>query len=162
MVSTYNKDNHFIRLSQYQLAQWVDVQSQRFVNFFLISTTSTKYQLLGVADLLAENYEVVMQNNLPTRGQFTKQLVITEVNGLGIENHLLGFTLFSYGICIYIQVFCCFFCMSICATVGRSDFALVMFLDYKSIQKIIIYAKYYGKIFSGTGVNHLSFMQNLS
>ena len=135
LVSAYNKDNHFIRLSQYQLAQWVDVQSQRFVNFFLISTTSTKYQLLGVGDLLAENYEVVMQNNFPTRGQFSKQLVITEVNGLGIENHLLGFTLFSYGTYIDIQVFCCFSCMFISAIVGKSDFAPIMFLDIKVFQK---------------------------
>ena len=49
LVSSYNKDNHFIRLNQYQLSQWVDVQSQRFVNYFLISATSTKYQLVGVA-----------------------------------------------------------------------------------------------------------------
>ena len=53
LVSSYNKNYHFLRLSQYQLSQWVDVQSQRFVNYFLISATSTKYELVGVADLLA-------------------------------------------------------------------------------------------------------------
>ena len=38
-----------------------------------------------------------MQNNFLTQGQFKKELVMSEVGGLGLTNHLLGFTFFSYG-----------------------------------------------------------------
>ena len=109
LVSAYNKDNHFLRLSQYQLSQWVDVQSQRFVNYFLIPATSTKYMLVGVAELKAANYQIVMQNNLPTNGQFIKELVISEVGALGLGNHLAGFALFSWGIFIlFLHVYLCY------------------------------------------------------
>ena len=43
LVSTYNKNYHFVRLDQYQISQWVDVQSQRFVNYFLVAATNVKY-----------------------------------------------------------------------------------------------------------------------
>ncbi len=101
LVSSFNQ-NHFIRLSQYQLSQWVDVQSTQFVNYFTIPATSTKYQLLGKASVTAGNYQVVMQNNYPTKGSFTKELLITEVGLLGTTNHILGFTAFAYGIKINI------------------------------------------------------------
>lgn len=43
LVSSFNKNYHFVRLNQYQLSQWVDVLSQQFVNYFTIAATSTKY-----------------------------------------------------------------------------------------------------------------------
>lgn len=71
LVSNFNK-NHFKRLSQYQLSQWIDVQSTRFINYFTISATGTKYELLGKASVTPGNYQVVMQNNYLTKGEFTK------------------------------------------------------------------------------------------
>lgn len=71
LVSSFNKE-HFIRLGQYQLSQWVDVQSTQFVNYFTVPATSTKYQLVGKATVTPGNYQVVMQNNYLTKGQFTK------------------------------------------------------------------------------------------
>lgn len=97
LVSSFNKDYHFIRLDQYQLSQWVDVQSQRFVNYFSVAMTGVKYELIGVVDIQAGNYQVVMQNNFLTQGAFSKKLLVTEVGGLGVANHLIGFSLFSYG-----------------------------------------------------------------
>ena len=91
-----------MRLDQYQLSQWVDVQSQRFVNYFTVPVTGVKYELIGVVDIQAGNYKVVMQNNFLTQGVFTKQLLITEVGGLGVANNIMGFSLFSYGTHIFI------------------------------------------------------------
>jgi len=91
-----------LRLDQYQLSQWVDVQSQRFVNYFTVPVTGVKYELIGVVDIQAGNYKVVMQNNFLTQGFFTKQLLITEVGGLGVANNIMGFSLFSYGTHIFI------------------------------------------------------------
>lgn len=96
LVSSFNKA-HFIRLGQYQLSQWVDVQSTQFINYFTVAATGTKYQLLGKASVTQGNYQVVMQNNYLTQGEFTKKLVITEVGLLGATNHVLGFTAFAYG-----------------------------------------------------------------
>lgn len=97
LISPFNKDYHFLRLDQYQLSQWVDVQSQRFVNYFTVAATSTKYELVGIVSVSAGDYQVVMQNNFPTKGQFSKSVLVTEVGALGITNHLVGFTLFAYG-----------------------------------------------------------------
>lgn len=79
------------------MAQWVDVLSYQFINYFTVAATSTKYQLIGSTAITAGNYQLVMQNNFPTQGQFTKSLVISEVGLLGITNHLVGFTLFACG-----------------------------------------------------------------
>jgi len=75
----------------------VDVQSQRFVNYFTIPTTSVKYELVGKASVTAGNYQIVVQNNHGSQGQLTKELIVTEVGLLGVTNQVLGFTLFSYG-----------------------------------------------------------------
>jgi hypothetical protein len=96
LVSSFSQA-HFTRLSQYQLSQWVDVQSSLFVNYFSVAATSTKYLLLGKSAVTPGNYQVVMQNNYATKGQFTKELVITEVGLLGATNHVLGFAVFAYG-----------------------------------------------------------------
>ena len=93
----FSHNYHFKRLDQYQMAQWVDVMSHQFVNYFTVAATSTKYALVGSAAITAGNYQVVMQNNLLTQGQFSKWLVISETGILGITNHLMGFTLFAWG-----------------------------------------------------------------
>jgi hypothetical protein len=77
LVSSFGKDYHFARLSQHQLAQWVDVQSQQFINYFTVPATNKKYQLVGKASVSAGNYQIVMQNNLLTQGEFTKQLLVS-------------------------------------------------------------------------------------
>jgi hypothetical protein len=97
LISSFNKNYHFLRLNQYQISQWVDVQSQRFVNYFSVAATSTKYELVGSLSVSTGNYQVVMQNNFPTQGKFSKEVVITEVGILGVTNHLMGFTMFAYG-----------------------------------------------------------------
>lgn len=79
------------------MSQWVDVLSSQFINYFTIPATSTKYELVGAANVTGGNYQVVMQNNFLTQGQFTKSLVISEVGMMGITNHLVGFTLFAGG-----------------------------------------------------------------
>lgn len=71
LISNFNK-NHFVRLDQYQLSQWIDVQSQQFVNYFTVPATGTKYQLIGKASVTAGNYQIIMQNNYLTKGTFTK------------------------------------------------------------------------------------------
>lgn len=101
LVSKFNK-GHFVRLGQYQLSQWIDVQSTQFVNYFTVPATGTKYQLLGKASVTQGNYQIVMQNNYLTQGEFTKKLLITEVGLLGSTNHVLGFTAFAYGKHAYI------------------------------------------------------------
>jgi hypothetical protein len=102
LVSSFNQD-HFNRLAQYQLSQWVDVESTRFVNYFTVAATGSKWLLAGKAAVSPGNYQVVMQNNYLTKGQFTKELVITEVGLLGATNHVLGFTVFAYGTPPFIQ-----------------------------------------------------------
>lgn len=97
LTSPFNKDNHFARLSQYQMSQWVDVLSYQFMNYFTIPATGTKYELIGSTAITAGNYQVVMRNNLLTQGQFSKWLVISEVGVLGLTNHLVGFSLFACG-----------------------------------------------------------------
>lgn len=120
LVSSFNQ-NHFTRLGQYQLSQWVDVQSTQFVNYFSIAATATKYQLVGKAAVTPGNYQVVMQNNYLTKGQFVKELLITEVGTLGTTNHVLGFAVFAYGICILIEGFSCYFCTCSCASSGGNE-----------------------------------------
>jgi len=71
LVSDFSK-NHFKRLNQYQLSQWIDVQSQQFINYFTVAATSTKYELVGKAAVTPGNYQIVMQNNYLTKGQFSK------------------------------------------------------------------------------------------
>ena len=79
------------------MSQWTDVLSYQFVNYFTISVTSTKYELVGSTTVAPGNYQVVMQNNFLTQGQFSKYLVISETGIMGITNHLVGFTLFACG-----------------------------------------------------------------
>lgn len=79
------------------MSQWVDVLSPQFINYFTIPATSTKYELVGATTVTAGNYQVVMQNNFLSQGQFSKSLVISEVGILGITNHVAGFTLFACG-----------------------------------------------------------------
>lgn len=83
------------------MSQWVDVQSQRFVNYFSVGASPTKYQLVGSVAVTEGSYQVVMQNNFLTKGQFTKEVLISEAGVLGITNHLVGFCLFAYGKKIY-------------------------------------------------------------
>ncbi len=97
LVSSFNKDNHFIRLNQYQLSQWVDVQSQQFINYFSVPATTTKYLLVGKTGVTAGNYQIILQNNYLTQGSFNKELLVSEVNLLGTTSHVLGFALFAYG-----------------------------------------------------------------
>ena len=55
--------------------------------------------LLGkLTNMTAGDYRLILKNNYPTNGEFTKQVIVSEVNSLGVTNHLLGFTLFAYGI----------------------------------------------------------------
>ena len=77
LISSFSKNYHFLRLENYQISQWVDVQSQMFVNYFSVPVTGTKYQLVGKTQVSEGSYQVVMQNNLLTQGQFTKELVIS-------------------------------------------------------------------------------------
>jgi hypothetical protein len=98
LVSPFNRA-HFIRLGQYQLSQWADVQSTQFVNYFTIAATGTKYLLMGKTEVSPGNYQIVMENNYLTKGQFQKELLITEVGLLGATNHVLGFAVFAYGTC---------------------------------------------------------------
>lgn len=67
LVSSFNQD-HFKRLPQYQLSQWVDVQSTGFVNYFTVAATSSKWLLAGKAAVTPGNYQIVMQNNYLTNG----------------------------------------------------------------------------------------------
>lgn len=55
------------------------------------------------------DYRLIIKNSYPTQGEFTKQLLISEVNSLGITNHLLGFAIFAYGIAMLLihVVICC-------------------------------------------------------
>lgn len=71
------------------------------MNYFSVGASPTKYQLVGSVAVTEGNYQVVMQNNFPTKGQFTKEVLISEVGVLGVTNHLVGFCLFAYGISIF-------------------------------------------------------------
>lgn len=71
LISQFNL-NHFKRLENYQLSQWIDVKSAQFINYFSVSITGIKYQLIGKAKISAGNYQIVIQNNYPTKGQFKK------------------------------------------------------------------------------------------
>lgn len=104
LVSNYTTKYHFIRLSQYQLTQWVDVQSSRFINYFTVSTTSTKYILMGKAAVTNGTYQLIIENNYATQGEFTKDILVSEVGLLGTTNHLLGFIVFIVGKDILMQV----------------------------------------------------------
>lgn len=84
--------------------------SSNFMNWFTIATTSTKYTLMGkLANMSAGDYRLVVKNNFPTANEFSKQIMISEVNSLGVTNHLLGFTLFAYGIGVLVVhvAICC-------------------------------------------------------
>lgn len=98
-ISNYSKAYKFTRLAHYPAAQWIDVQQSNFVNWFTIGTTSSKYVLMGkLANMTAGDYRLIVKNVFTTKGEFTKTVVISEVNSLGVTNHLLGFALFAYGI----------------------------------------------------------------
>lgn len=51
-----------------------------------------------LVNMTTGDYRVIVKNSYPTNGEFTKELFISEVNSLGVTNHLLGFTIFAYGI----------------------------------------------------------------
>lgn len=77
LISDFNKNYHFLRLSQHQLSQWIDIQSQQFVNYFTMAFTGVKYQLVGRTQVSTGTYQIVMQNNMLTKGQFKKELVVS-------------------------------------------------------------------------------------
>jgi hypothetical protein len=120
LVSSFSQ-GHFSRLGQYQLSQWVDVQSTQFVNYFTVAATGTKYSLVGKAAVTPGNYQVVMQNNYLTKGKFSKELIITEVGVLGATNHVLGFSVFAYGTLPLTQGCSCFSSTCTCASSGASE-----------------------------------------
>ena len=68
------------------------------MNWFTIGMTSTKYVLMGRLNMTKGDYQVIHKNIYPTQDQFNKTLILTEVNQLGMTNHLIGFCLFGYGI----------------------------------------------------------------
>ena len=76
LISAFNL-NHFKRLEHYQLSQWIDVKSAQFVNYFSISATGTKLQLVGKASIEAGNYQIVIQNNYLGKGEFEKELIVS-------------------------------------------------------------------------------------
>ena len=87
----------------------MDVQSQQFINYFTVAATTTKYELVGKVEVSTGDYQLVMQNNFLTQGQFSKQLLISEVGVLGVTNHLMGFMLFAYGILmLFLHIYICF------------------------------------------------------
>jgi hypothetical protein len=53
--------------------------------------------LIGKTSVAAGSYQIVMQNNFLTQNIFNKQLVVTEIGLLGMTNHFIGFSLFSFG-----------------------------------------------------------------
>ena len=97
-ISNYSKTYHFKSLSSAPASQWTDVEQSNFVNWFTIPTTSTKYVLMGKLSNMSGDYRLIIKNSYPTNGEFTKQVILSEVNSLGVTNHLLGFALFAYGI----------------------------------------------------------------
>ena len=68
LVSQHNLKYKFIRLNNYQLSQWTDVQSTLFINHFTIPYTSKKYILLGKALLPADTYQLIIKNSYPSKG----------------------------------------------------------------------------------------------
>jgi hypothetical protein len=76
LVSDFYTENHFARLSNYQLSQWVDVNSTDFVNFCTIPFTSNKYMYMGKSSLTAGNYQMVVKNNFPKNSEITKTLIV--------------------------------------------------------------------------------------
>ena len=67
LVSQFNL-NHYKRYENYQVSQWIDVRSAQFINYFSISVTGIKYQLIGKAAIEAGSYQIVIQNNYLTKG----------------------------------------------------------------------------------------------
>lgn len=55
---------------------------------------------MGKTEVSSGSYQIVMQNNFLSQGEFTKELVVSEVGLMGATNHLLGFALFAYGTAI--------------------------------------------------------------
>lgn len=98
LVSQYSTSYHFTRLENYQLRQWTDVTSSKFINWFTVPTTSTKYMLMGKQTMPAGTYEMIVKNVDSTNNDFNKTILVSEVGSLGTTNHLLGFTIFAYGI----------------------------------------------------------------
>ena len=108
LYSNFSKIHHFQRLNDSQATQWVDVESSRFINWFTIPFTSTKYVKMGYLQMKAGDYQFVIRNSYPTNEDFTKTVIFTEINKLGMTNHILGYAIFGYGIIILLlHVFIC-------------------------------------------------------
>lgn len=71
--------------------------------------TNTKYMLIGRQIMAAGNYQIMIRNNFPTKGQFEKTLILSEIGTLGDSNLVLGFAVFAFGILtLFIHMlFCC-------------------------------------------------------
>ena len=80
--SNFSATYHFSQLSSYQTSQWVDVLSGRFINWFTVAFTSTKYVMMGRLQMAAGDYELVIRNSYPTKDEFTKSVIVTEINSL--------------------------------------------------------------------------------
>jgi hypothetical protein len=87
------------------------MESPRFVNYFTLPFTSTKYLLLGKAELTTDTYQLIVKNNyLVSKNSFVgKKLLISEVGKLGIRDPIVGFGMFVWGIIwIFLHLFVCF------------------------------------------------------
>ncbi len=95
LISEYAKE-HFLRLDEYQLSQWVDVRSADFINWITPSYTQKKYFLEGKYSMPAGDYKLVIRNNFPEEG-YEKSYLAEETTALGLTNHTIGFMLFGTG-----------------------------------------------------------------
>jgi hypothetical protein len=78
ILSNYSLNYRFNRLANYARTQWTDVRDHVFMNWFTVGMTSTKYVLLlKVNNLTAGDYRLIVKNNYPTNGQFTKKAFYT-------------------------------------------------------------------------------------
>lgn len=66
LFSDYSTKYHFKRLDNYQLKQWTDVVSSKFINWFTVPTTSKKYVLMGKQTMPAGSYQMIVKNVDPT------------------------------------------------------------------------------------------------
>ena len=77
LVSDYSSVYHFKRLDNYQVSQWTDLQSNRFMNWFTVATTSVKYMLMGKQSMQAGTYQMVIKNVDSTKNDFTKSILVS-------------------------------------------------------------------------------------
>ena len=77
LISEYNLEYKFKNLANFQLKQWIDMESTKFVNYFTVPYTSTKYNLMGRVTLLPDTYQLILKNNYPTNDKIVKKVLIT-------------------------------------------------------------------------------------